>query len=409
MEFFMSRKLINLLSLTVISTIVLSLSGCLEQYYQTFSLSIQARGLASNETITVSNGSSLEITGNSDLTWTESQRFSKGYRGDRTDYSVSISRQPSNSNKMCRVLNPAGTVNDATNLVRIECGYPIVVSDVIDDITGLGTMNTSNGLMVSNGLQTLALNSSRSLVTRLDHLVVNDPDPDSNPETNPDNKKLQIEAVTSNGAVIFTKLYLEGDAINISHTSVDQGCEIGGADLDSTLNLSFPSNESFMPTVQTIPLANDWIDPSDDLSAGRSCANFKAGTLSFLDYAYEEENTNNESAYSAICFPNEPIEITCGFALKVTVTGLDTNTDESVIITATKNTSLTHSITIDRNNTAHTFNLAFNNAGTDTYSITANDSGTLKSCTFDSSGSLIAPLVPPSSVSNNTTEVLRCI
>ena len=399
----MSRKLIDILLLTTISIFVLSLNACLEQDFDHYALSVEVKGLSTSESITVSNGSSLRISGTSDLSWTAKRNFSRDYREDSTSYSVSISRQPTNSNKICRILNPKGNVNNIVNLVRIECGYSIVIADSEAIIDNPPSMTTSNGLLISNGFETLALNSSRSLVTSLDHLVVDDLE-------NPGSQLLQVDALETDGAVKFSKLYLDGDALNISHSSISQGCEITGAtNPDSSLTHTIPDASTFdQDTVQARDLSSDWISSSSSFAGGRTCLSFPAGSSTDLNYS-SAENALDDPSYNAECFGNPSIQITCGLALRIAVVGLDTG--ESVDITGLRNSSKSHTFTIDSNRTT-TFNLAFSTTVTDTYEITSDDTNApAKTCVFDSTLGDSVPAVVPGAgepITANKTEVLRC-
>lgn len=397
----MSRRFLD--SLAFALPLCLLLNACLEQDFKSYSLNVQARGLASNESITVSNGTSLEIFGTKDLSWTESQKFKRSYREDRPDYKITITRQPSNSNKVCRVLNPIGRANYSTSVIRIECGYPVVVAD-----NALGTMTSDNGLMISNGLQTIALNASRSLVTSIDHKIVQDPE-----SSNISDKKLELTPVETNGAV-FEELYLEGEQLELSHTSINQGCEITGANNNSAISYSFPTKDTFMDTIQTIPLNKDWIQAGSKYSEGRTCSDFVGSPAYYLDFACEDdgngickatESKKSETEYTALCYPAPMIEVTCGFALKVSVVGLQAG--ETLSLTATKDplgTSVAHMQSFATNG-QKTFNLAF--VGED-YEITFTAPVTT-SCSFDSE------ILPPPVLTatgtfdgENIGEVLRC-
>src|SRR5690606_36678689 len=117
------------------------LTSCLEADFDYFFLHVREIGLAANEQISVSNGSSLEISGNDNLTWTEPQKFKQGYRSDNKNYTVRITRQPSNSNKVCRALNPKGMTSHANSMIMIECGYSLVLADT------QMTMSADNGFV----------------------------------------------------------------------------------------------------------------------------------------------------------------------------------------------------------------------------------------------------------------------
>lgn len=402
----MSRRFLDPLAFAL--PLCLLLNACLEQDYKTYGLNVQARGLASNESITVSNGTSLEISGTNDLSWTEAQKFKKGYREDRPDYKITITRQPSNSNKVCRVLNPVGRANYSTSVIRIECGYPVVVAD-----NALGTMTSDNGLMISNGLQTIALNSSRSLVTSIVHTIVQDPQSNSI-----NDKKLELVPVETNGAAIFQELYLEGEQLTLSHSSINQGCEISGADNTSTLTYSFPMSDNFMDTIQTIPLNKDWIQAGSEFSQGRTCNDFMRSPIYYLDFACKDdendicratESGSSETQYIALCYPAPMIEVTCGLALQINVVGLGAG--ETVTATAIRNPSgsqVTHIQTIGSNG-QKTFNLAFNNG--EDYEITLTSSSSTIDCLFDPSDTNAVTAVPvrvTDTITSNTAETLRC-
>jgi len=397
----MSRRILDILLLTL--PLSLLFNGCTPSPdYNNYSLSVQVRGLASNESITVSNGSNLEIVGTSDLSWTEAQRFKNGYRSDRPNYVISILRQPSNSNKICRVLNPVGKANYSTSVIRIECGYSVVISD-----TALGSMTSDNGLMVSNGYQTLALNSSRSLVTSLEHTIVLDPE-----SSDINDKKLQVVPVETTGAVVFDELYLEGEQLNISHSSVNQGCEITGATSNSSLDYIFPTADAFTPTIQTIPLDKDWISPDGDYAEGRTCADFMGQASYLLDFACEEDDNGvcqptesgaSETQYTATCYPAPMpmIEVTCGLALQLNVIGL--NTGETLSATASGSFLGTpiHVQTFTSNG-QKTFNIAFDNG--EDYTINNIVSSPTTDCLFDSTGASAVTFA----INSTTVETLRC-
>jgi hypothetical protein len=392
----------------LIAMLAIGLSSCLEKDFDYFSLKVQARGLSQDETISVSNGSTVNITGNESLSWTEPQRFQRSYREDDTDYKISVTRQPSSSNKVCRVLNPEGIVNSSNNMIRVECGFPIVVAD-----TGM-TMTTDNGLTISNGLETLALNASRLLTTSLDHEIVQDPD-----SANPEDQALRLRPFKQNGAITFEKLYMENDPVTLSFLSVNQGCEIASANNNSNLAYSFPEAETFMNTVQTIPLENDWILNESDFGNGRTCKDFNR-TEYFLDLAVVEV-PSEEVAYTTSCFPAPIIDISCGFALKAKARGLDENAGETVEVRATRTaTGTTHTLEVSTNYTSNrtnrgtqTFNLAMQNSGLYDLAITNEPTG--KNCEFDNASSAHSDTSPHSELiggqifNENKVDTITCV
>ena len=391
---------IQLAAISTLLIIFAVLSSCsdLKDDEDSFRLSATVRGLAENETIIVFNGSSIQITGTKDLFWTEPQTFSHSYSESKPDYNVQITRQPSNSSKMCRVINPSGVASKVNAMIRIECGFPVVVADIN------GTTTDNNGLKISNGLQTVTVNGTTTIVTGLQHDVIQDPLSDD-----PNDKILQITPEATIGGV-FEELYLEGDPISLTFSSTNQGCEMTGANDNSSFNFFIPGADSLVDTVQTIPFAKDWIDNESAYGTGRTCASFEAGTVYQIGYA-PGEKPKGESNYDVNCYPMDPIEIICGHSLKVKVNGLDESITEFITLTATRNSSITHSINIYTNFTSNsqsrglqTFNLAFEDE--DTYLIELENEGDLapKTCSFDSSG-----INETSGTINDTiVEVLRC-
>lgn len=375
----------NLLAKTLLALAFLSgFSACIEQEFDSYSLHVKARGLSDTESIIVSaNNSNLEITGTSDLSWTELKKFNRSYREDSPNFSVRIIRQPSSSNKVCRVLNPSGQASKSVSIIRIECGYPVVIADEVS-YTSMGTqppsMTSDNGLIVSNYLQTVALNSSRRLTTSLDNVV--------------DDTVLRVSPNVTTGAITFQKLYTEGEVVTLSFSSIHQGCEITGANDNSGLVFNYPSAGTFMNTVQTLDLTTDWIQSGTDFSNGRSCSDFTKSE-SFLTYE-ELENPGLLTSYTAECFPTAPVLINCGFALKAKVRGLDTSAGEFIRLTAHRDPlglDLRHTLDLTQTFTQSysrrgmkTFNLAF--IDNQTYTIDIDGASNLggKNCIFSSSG-----------------------
>jgi|GEM_PF-6496343 len=205
-KFIHLKKLIKLLIISLSVSILIA--GCLRTSIDTYRLSVQARGLSADESITVSNGSSVSLTGNDELSNTDIETFDRTYESNNTDYTVNITQQPTNdsgelSGKSCRVFNPTGNLFLFDNLIRIECGNPLTISDINDTATG------NSNLLVSNGEQELRFGSSDTIV--------------------------------------FDDLYLEGDPIKLSLTSGSQGCQFSEANLESNLELLYQSLDSVEP------------------------------------------------------------------------------------------------------------------------------------------------------------------
>ncbi len=380
---------------------VLSLSSCLSPEYDHYSLHAKVRGLAADETITISNnGTATQLSGTQDLSWSEAQKIRNTPRSDEPDYRIRIVRQPQNSNKACRVLNPTGRASYANTQIRIECGFPLLIQD--ED----GNMTTDNGLMVSNGFERIALNASRQLVTSLRHDVITDP-------SDPTIQSLQLTPQITMGAALFNELYLPGESIQLNFSSINQGCEITSNPLVGGL---YPSSDAFTNTVQTIDLASDWIRAKDTYADGRVCSSFSAGTTYVLTYDPQENKTGN-TTYTATCFPAPAIEIACAFALKLRVKGLNASEGDVLIVNAENiTTGSTHQIRFETNRT-ETFNLIVRNG--DAYEITLDpdtDPGTWttpKTCDFEPNGLSIPTPSPNPSVNyvnagGNTLEVLTC-
>ncbi len=396
------KRLIRALAVAGASTAIL-IGGCLEQDFTTYSLQVQARGLNSSESITVSNGSTLEITGNNSLTWTDPQTFDRGHREDAPGYTVRILQQPTRvsgqrrslSNKVCRILNPSGEASRGIGPVRIECGYQLTMA-------GNG-IDTGNDLFVSNGFQALSLNSSLSLVSGLSHTVVQDP-----ASSNPDAQALRLQTIDAPGMLAFSELYLPGDPVVISHSSTTQGCQIENASSDSLLSIPFPSEGSFNSTVNTIFFDVDWIAPTDSRSEGRTCAEFSSGITYYMDYAASENNTGG-STYSVGCFPLSPITINCGLALRISVNGLVTADSDEVTITAVRNEAgggtSTHVLSVDEDSTV-LLNLAFVSGESYEISTSISTLSPPKSCAFVSTGGDISS--PGLVINADTTETLNC-
>lgn len=395
---------IQLAAVTTFSILLLTLNACAEitNDEDKYRLSVTARGLAANESIIVDNGSSVQINGNDNLSWTEAESFPRIYSESSADYTIEITRQPSNSNKVCRVLNPTGIASNFNSLIRIECGFRIVIVDLHP--TDLNpTMTSDNGLTLSNGLQSINVNARTTLVTSLEHNIVQNPRSD-----NPDDKVLQIIPKRTTGGV-FEKLYLEGDSVSISFFSTNQGCEITGAN-DPIYSFMIGS-DTFTDTVRTIPLSNDWIENSSKFGEGRTCNNFSNGSAFEVEYA-PTENPEGQNSYEAICYYPDPIQMSCGHALKVKVRGLDENLGEFITLKATRykldQTEVAHTLDLTANfsgsNTSRgmkTFNLAFEDW--EDYEIIIENASGL-TCTFDSSG--IDEVW--GSINSNLTEAIYC-
>jgi len=283
-------------------------------------------------------------------------------------------------------------VGAANPMIRIECGYPLVIAD-----TNM-TMTTSNGLLISNQYEERALNASRTLVTSLLHEVKQDPT-----SSDKEDKKLRVTPMDLMGSTAFKKLYMEGDRITLTHRSVEQGCEINGANFNSGLTMRYPNKDSFVDTVQTIDLSKDWIAETDDRSEGRICSDFAQHNAYFLDYD-ASENNKNDKEYTASCFPAPMVSIDCGLALKLKVTGLQE--DETLTVTGTRTAGGSASHQQDfTNNITKTFNLAFEQGDSFTIDVDSAPSG--KTCLFNNNGTP-GPQSNQTFSSGNYTEKLHC-
>lgn len=340
----------NLMQVTTVGLSLFCLSACLEYDVEGNGISTRAVGLTEGEEVQVSvksqKGAATSVTleGNS-TNVSETKRFSISVSEniDARGYSAWVSRNPVNSNKVCRVTNPEGFATASSTIIRVQCGYQIVV-------TNPNGSDVNSAVLVSNGFQTLALSDeTRRTTNSVRHDMVPVLSSDGSQRVDSDGD-LMFDVVTQQStsdtsphptvqAITFSELYSENDPAILSLTSTIQGCQLIGADDSGSFNQLVDSESlfSFTPTdtLKTVPAtllssqSNDWlVDP-----VNRKCSDYDNGPITY-SYAKTENTTGTTGYDNDSCFPSPAINLVCGTPLKLYVAGISLDMNESLLVSA---------------------------------------------------------------------------